>query len=592
MLESTTDVTHADGYIRYSRSVAVSRLALVGCFVVLLAVYAPGRMAWLGLLEFGLYLALLIVTELATRQTDRVAASRRLRWQSDLLMVLLVANASWMAIQIRLYDDPIMRVEAALLAICVLLFVALRVHMSRVSYFVGIIPPAVTLIWIAVDPTQPLLGNHYAFAMLLFVAAVLVVTGRQQSTDRALASALQGLTRKNLALSQATEDAKAASRAKTRLLAVASHEIRTPLNAVLGFGQALRREPLTPAQADLALGVVEGGEQLTRLLDGILDLAHADAGQAQLNLAPIDLRRMIGTTVGIWRGHALAMGVELVLDDADPNLAFRVVADGPKLEQTLVTLVSSALKATPAGGQVRVRLAGVAQGDTLGVIVEVQDTGSPMPPEDRPLAFGSFDRTERGRLLGDSGLGLAACAANLALMRGEVGVADLTEAPGGQGAVFWFAFHAPIHAPPAPAPDGPSFVGSTIRVLAAEDNAANRRVLAALLNAAPVDLVFAEDGAQTLAAWRSGAFDLVLMDANMPVMSGVEALRDIRASEADGVRIPVWMLTANVSDEDVARYREAGADGVLRKPLDAAALFAVLTDVAAGVEDREAVEAG
>jgi len=582
MLESTTDVTHPDGYIRYARSVALSRLALVACFVVLLAAYAPSRLAWLGLLEFGLYLALLIVTELATRQTDRVAASRRLRWQYDGLMVLLVANASWMAIQIRLLGDPIMRVEAALLAICVLLFVALRVHMSRVSYFIGILPPAVTLIWIAVDRTQPLLGNHYAFAMLLFVAAVLLVTGRQQATDRALASALQGLTRKNLALSQATEDAKAASRAKTRLLAVASHEIRTPLNAVLGFGQALRREPLTPAQADLARGVVEGGEQLTRLLDGILDLAHADAGQAQLNLAPFDLRRMIGTTVGIWRGHALAMGVELAFDDADPNLAFGIVADGPRLEQTLVTLLSSALKATPSGGQVRVRLAGVAQGDTLGVIVEVQDTGPPVPPEDRPLAFASFDQTARGRLLGDSGLGLAACAANLALMKGEVGVADLTDAPGGQGAVFWFAFHAPIHAPPASAAEGAMPVGGTVRVLAAEDNAANRRVLAALLNAAPVDLVFAEDGAQALRAWRSSAFDLILMDANMPVMSGVEALRDIRAAEAGDARVPVWMLTANVSDEDVARYREAGADGVLRKPLDAAALFAVLAEAAAG----------
>lgn len=579
MLESTTDVTHPDGYIRYSRSVALSRLALVACFVALLAVYTPLRMALLGVVEFGLYLALLIAAEVATRQPDRLAAFRRLRWQSDVLMVLLVANASWLAVQIKLYGDPVMQVEAALLAICVLLFAALRVHMSRISYVVGIVPPAATLIWIALHPPEVPVSNHYTFAMLLFVAAVLMVTWRQQASDRALARAVQDLTRKNFALTQAIEDAKAGSRAKTRLLAVASHEIRTPLNAVMGFGQALRRESLTPAQADLARGVVEGGAQLTRLLDGILDVAQVDAGTAQLNPAPFDLRRMIGTTVDVWRAQAMALGVELVFDDADPDLAFGVVADGSKLEQTLVTLLSNALKATPTDGQVRVRLAGAAKGDSLGVIVEVRDTGPPVPPEDRPLTFEAFDRTARGRFLGDSGLGLAACAANLALMGGEIGVSDLPGG-GGQGAMFWFAFHAPVHAPPVATADGAPYAGRRLRVLVAEDNAANRRVLAALLNGALVDLVFAEDGAQAVAAWRSSPFDLVLMDANMPVMSGVDALRDIRAAEPAGVRVPVWMLTANVSDDDLDSYDEAGADGVLRKPLDAGALFALLADIA------------
>lgn len=580
MLESTTDVTHPDGYIRYSRSVALSRLALVACFVALLAVYAPWRLALLGVVEFGLYLALLIAAEVATRQPDRLAAFRRLRWQSDVLMVLLVANASWLAVQIKLYGEPIMQVEAALLAICVLLFAALRVHVSRISYVVGVVPPAATLIWIALHPSQVPVGNHYTLAMLLFVAAVLMVTWRQQASDRALARALQGLTRKNLALTQAIEDAKAGSRAKTRLLGVASHEIRTPLNAVMGFGQALRREPLTPVQADLARGVVEGGAQLTRLLDGILDVAQVDAGTARLNPAPFDLRRMIGTTVDVWRAQAMALGVDLVFDDADPDLAFGIVADGAKVEQTLVTLVSSALKATPTDGQVRVRLAGAAKGDRLGIIVEVRDTGPLVPPEDRPLTFEAFDRTARGRLLGDSGLGLAACAANLALMGGEIGVGDPPGGVEGQGAVFWFAFHAPIHAPLAAVADGAAYSGRRLRVLAAEDNAANRRVLAALLNGARVDLVFAEDGAQAVAAWRSGPFDLVLMDANMPVMGGADALRDIRAAEPEGVRVPVWMLTANVSDDDLESYDEAGADGVLRKPLDAGALFALLADIA------------
>lgn len=580
MLESTADIADPDGFIRYSRTVALTRLGLVAAFVALLAAFTPWRIALLGVLEFGLYLTMLVATEVAVRRSDRLAASRRLRWQTDVLMLLLVANACWLAVQIRLYGEPIMQVEAALLAICVLLFAALRVHIGRLSYVVGIVPPAVTLLWIAIDLDQPLLDDHYALAMLLFVAAVLLATSRQQATDRALTRAMQALVRKNLALGQAIEEAKTASRAKTRLLAVASHEIRTPLNAVLGFGQALRRQPLTPAQADLARGVVEGGEQLTRLLDGILDLADTEAGVAHLNPAPLDLRALVEAVIGVWRSHAATIGVNLNFEDADPSLEFGVVADAGRLEQTLVTLVANALKATSAGGQVTVRLAGVARDERLGVIVEVRDSGPRLSAEDRARSFEAFDQTARGRLVGDSGLGMAACAASLRLMGGEVGVEDL--ANGGDGAVFWLAFNAPRHVFPEGAAIADSAPTRRLRVLAAEDNAANRRVLAALLDGAAVELSFAEDGAQAVAAWRAQAYDLVLMDANMPVMGGAEAVREIRGAEGVARRTPIWMLTANVAAEDLDSYLAAGADGVLRKPVDAAALFELIAGLRVG----------
>lgn len=580
MLEPTADIADPDGFIRYSRTVALTRLGLVAAFVALLAAFTPWRIALLGVLEFGLYLTMLVATEVAVRRSDRLAASRRLRAQTDVLMLLLVANACWLAVQIRLYGEPIMQVEAALLAICVLLFAALRVHIGRFSYIVGIAPPAVTLLWIAIDVHQPLLDDHYALAMLLFVAAVLLATSRQQATDRALTRALQALVRKNLALGQAIEEAKTASRAKTRLLTVASHEIRTPLNAVLGFGQALRRQPLTPAQADLARGVVEGGEQLTRLLDGILELADTEVGVAQLKLAPLDLRALVEAVIGVWRNHAASIGVDLSFEDADPSLEFGIVADAGRLEQTLVTLVANALKATAAGGHVTVRLAGVARDEMLGLIVEVRDSGPRVTAEDRARSFDAFDQTARGRLVGDSGLGMAACAASLRLMGGEVGVEDL--ANGGDGAVFWLAFNAPRHVFPKGAAVADGAPSRRLRVLAAEDNAANRRVLAALLEGAAVELAFAEDGAQAVTAWRAHAYDLVLMDANMPVMGGVEAVREIRGAEGAGRRTPIWMLTANVAAEDLDSYLAAGADGVLRKPVDAAALFELIVGLRGG----------
>jgi len=579
MLELSADVAHPDGYIRYSRTVALSRLALVAVFVGLLTIFTPWRLALLGVVEFGLYLTLLLATEVAVRRPDRPQASRRLQWQSDVLMLLLVANACWIAVRIRQYDQPEMQVEAALLAICVLLFAALRVHISRISYAVGVVPPVVTLLWIAVDPRRPLADNHYALAMVLFVGAVLMVTWRQQETDRALTRAMRTLVRKNLALGQAIEDARTAGQAKTRLMAVASHEIRTPLNAVLGFAQALDREGLTPVQADMARGVMEGGEHLSRLLDGILESVNAGPA-GRLDRAPVDLRRLVQGAVGVWQGHAGALGVALAFEDADPALAFVISADAARVEQALVSLMSAALKVTPAGGRVTVRLAGAPEPDGLGVLVEVRDTGPRTPFEDRAISFEAFDQTARGRLAGDSGLGLAACAASLALMGGEVGVDDPPgEAETGTGSVFWFAFTAP-RAVQAATSDRPSVrADRPLRVLAAEDNAANRRVLAALLQSAGVALTFAENGSQALAAWRREPFDLILMDANMPVLDGPTAVRAIRRGEAGGPRIPIWMVTANVSAEDLDRYMDAGADGVLRKPLDAGELFAVVSGV-------------
>jgi CheY-like chemotaxis protein len=292
--------------------------------------------------------------------------------------------------------------------------------------------------------------------------------------------------------------------------------------------------------------------------------------------------------------------VLLSFEDADPDLAYGVLADEAKLEQTLVNLVSNGLKASPSGGTVVVRLAGMVSDQTLTALVEVHDSGALVPPADRARMFEAFDQTGRGKSLGGSGLGLSICAANLALMGGEVGVEDLptddgppSKAPR-RGAVFWFAFEAPVLAAPAVDAAAEALVAAPIRVLAAEDNPANRRVLAALLAASPIELVFAEDGAQAIDAWRAEAFDLVLMDVNMPVLDGVAAVARIRQLEAAATteprpRTPIWMLTANVFDDDVARYRADGADGVLRKPIDTVALFALLARVAeakAGVEQR------
>jgi signal transduction histidine kinase/CheY-like chemotaxis protein len=586
-----TDIAQPDAFIRYLRGVALSRLALVTCLLILLTAFTSGGLLIMGAVVFGLYLAMFVAAELAARHPDPVKAAARLRLRSDALMVLLVITACSLAVRIRLYDEPVAKLEAALLAICVLLFASLRVHTNRLTHVIGVTPPALTLIWIAIDWPRPIGGNHYGLAMTLFVAAVLVVTWRQQATDRLLTQTLRDLTRKNAALSEAVAEAKAASRARTDLLAVASHEIRTPLNAVLGFAQALGREDLSPGQAELARGVVEGGEQLTRLLEGVLNLARGDAAQAPLNLKVVDLRKMIHSVMRVWTVHARAIGVNFDFEDADPTLSFLILADEARVEQTLINLISNAMGAAAANGRVTVRLAGVPKGETLGVLIEITDTGLAVSAEDRQRMFEAFDQTARGRLQASSGLGLKICAQNLALMGGEIGVDNRqgTQIDQAAGAVFWFAFDAPLQPSRAAAAAAiaPPRQTSQIRILAAEDNPANRNVLAALLGAAPVSLVFAEDGAQALDAWRAQPFDLILMDVNMPVLDGLDAVREIRRTEPAGVRMPIWMLTANVFEDDISRYLDGGADGVLRKPIDVAVLFTLLAEIA-----ERLVEAG
>jgi len=396
----------------------------------------------------------------------------------------------------------------------------------------------------------------------------------------------QQLNARNAELGRLIEDAdaqrkaaEAASRAKSTFLAVTSHEIRTPLNAVLGLAEALSREPLTPAQADLAHGVLDAGAMLLRLLNAVLNLSKIESGKMTLEVAPFDLRSVAKTILGVWGPKAGETNVRLGLEIENLPDPCLVMSDVAKIEQTLVNLLSNALKFSPEGGRVTLRLAGHPASDRFRLRAEVLDDGPGVSEADRERVFKPFEQSEAGRLAGGTGLGLSICAGNVELLGGAIGV-DRT----GEGrSRFWFEIPAaPAQAPqtPSPAPEV-EFAGAErpLRILAAEDNAANRKVLSLLLGQFEVSLTLVEDGEAAVEAVRTEAFDLVLMDVNMPVMDGIAALKAIRAL-GPYERLPIHMLTANVFDDDVARYLAAGADGVLQKPIDLKALAMVLNDVA------------
>ena len=377
------------------------------------------------------------------------------------------------------------------------------------------------------------------------------------------------------ALEEKTAAAEAASRAKSAFLAVTSHEIRTPLNAVLGLSQALQRESLTEAQHELNDGVLASGEMLLRLLNAVLDMSKIEADKAVAEMGDFDLRAKLDSILSIWTPRAEEASVLLTLDADLPEA--RIRTDQGRIEQTLVNLVSNALKFTPPGGEVRIGAA--LSGGRLRLTVT--DGGPGVAPEDRQRIFQPFEQTDAGRDAGGAGLGLAICAGNVALLGGQIGC----EPADGAGERFWFEAPVSLAAPVSPiaaiVPLAATACRRAPRVLAAEDNAGNRRVLEVLLAPAGVDLTFAENGEQAVAAALNETFDLILMDVNMPVMDGVEALRLIRVAEGEARRTPIHMLTANAFADDVARYMAGGADGVLTKPIQLPELFAVLDSCAA-----------
>ena len=378
-----------------------------------------------------------------------------------------------------------------------------------------------------------------------------------------------------------SEAAEAANLAKSAFLAVTSHEIRTPLNAVLGLAEALKREELNPRQSGLVQGVIDSGAMLLRLLNAVLDLSKIEAGKMTVEMGAFDLRRTLATLVDMWRPRAEELGVELCADLVGLPVACRMVTDVGKIEQALINLISNAIKFSPAGGRVLVRATAVRGEGDWTARVEVHDQGEGVPESERELIFKPFEQTKLGRDAGGAGLGLSICAGNLALLDGAIGCDEL---PGG-GGLFWFAFPAGLAGADVDEvtdPVIPALSVEGLRILAAEDNPANRRVLEALLAPAGVAVTFVEDGQAAVAAAAALPFDLILMDANMPRMNGVEAVRAVRGMGGSATILPIYMLTANVFDEDIARYHAAGVNGVLKKPIEVRELYATLASAARG----------
>jgi CheY-like chemotaxis protein len=349
----------------------------------------------------------------------------------------------------------------------------------------------------------------------------------------------------------------------------------------------MQRADLPAEQREQLKIIRRSGESLLSLLNDALDFSQIEAGTLSLEPTEFDMEHLTRGAVATFTPLAQRRGLafEFSIDEAAKGT---FLGDGLRVRQILYNLSANAVKFTEAGG------IGVCVSYADGAVkLEVADSGVGIAPDRIESLFGGFVQGDASatRRHGGAGLGLAICRSLTELMGGSITVTSAV----GKGSLFTvsvpmerLAAPAPIAAPePAPAA---AEEGSAIRILAAEDNAVNQLVLKTLLSQAGLEPTVVENGAEAIEAWKTGAWDVILMDIQMPVMDGVTATRQIRAIEAanDRGRTPIIAVTANAMSHQVADYEAAGMDAVVPKPLDAAALFNAIERALEPAEDQAA----
>ncbi|TIH15672.1 response regulator [Marinifilum sp. JC120] len=406
----------------------------------------------------------------------------------------------------------------------------------------------------------------------------------RRKAERDLNTALEEFSFTVGELEKSKDKAEKASRFKSQFLAMISHEIRTPMNAILGMGDLLLETELDPEQ----MGYVEifrgSGELLLKIINDILDFVQIESGQIELVPVPFDPSREVQSVCKSVAHSAHARDIEVICD-AELGVPVQVVGDPVRVRQILLNIVSNAVKFT-SSGEVDVRLSIEESGDDFErLLYTVRDTGIGIPEGRRESIFDSFVQVDgsTSREYGGVGLGLAAASRLAVLMDGEIRF----ESESGKGSIFYFSipFKKSVYEPMRSVAD---FSGT--RVLLVDDNHTVREVLARRMQSFGIDAVMAADGPEGLHYLAGGAehekaYDLLLVDSDMPDMPGVDFLSKAQQKGLLPGRVAM-MFSAGCTEDDRQNARLVGADYTLIKPVFDADLIRCLASVGDPSKDR------
>ena len=379
----------------------------------------------------------------------------------------------------------------------------------------------------------------------------------------------------------AEQAAKAADQAKSRFLATMSHEIRTPLNGILGFARLLEEELADPDRKRDARKIVETAETLSKILNDILDFSKIEEGKLQLEYRPFKLDELVESSVSLYHVEAKRRGIAFAVTRTASSCTLQ--GDPVRLRQILHNLLSNAMKFAP-NGRVSLDVGIEARSEQRRQLrFTVADNGIGMTEEQVQNLFQRFQQADRSifRRFGGSGLGLAIVRGLLEQMGGTIRV----ESKPGEGTRFTAELELECVTEVAATPEKKVIAAvRPLNVLVVDDVPTNRDIVRRLLTKDGHQVTQAENGAEAVEAAGAACYDLILMDVDMPVMTGLEATRAIRAGGGPSCKARIVALTGFAYESDVAQARDAGMDGHLPKPISFNAVRELVADVAGTVE--------
>lgn len=417
--------------------------------------------------------------------------------------------------------------------------------------------------------------------MLILTLSLVSALKEQLRLEKARADELTSLRIREQELAEA---AHAAEQAKTSFLAVMSHEIRTPMNGVLGFTELLAQSPLNEEQESHVSTIRQSGSALLRIIDDILDYSRIEAGRLKIENGVFCPAEQVEDVCILLA--AMSEGNEVTLSKSiESKLPNRVVGDPGRVRQVLINLVGNAIKFSH-GGEVTMGVRKKFEGKNTLIEFFVSDNGIGVAPEKLESIFEPFSQADdsSSRRKGGTGLGLPISKSLAELMGGRLSV----ESELGEGSVFSLIlpYRMADWSPPVcldpHAVDGNQFASfHPLKIMVAEDDAINRKLVSRILEKLGYQPVLAIDGADAVRLYQEERPDCILMDLKMPGLDGLEATRQIREFEiSDSVEVPVFIcaLTANVFAEDRAQCLDAGMNSFLTKPLRQGSLLDALKE--------------